>query len=150
MADKALAVVVGVDGTETSWNAFWWGCGAARRLGARAVAVFVSSSVPCSSAGAATVAAGLPFESGVLENAVEQEATVLEAELHVLAAEAGVELRFVHGRGDPAGELVRVAEECHAELIAVGRSTKAVHHLAGSIGKRLIARTGAPVVVVVP
>jgi hypothetical protein len=32
----------------------------------------------------------------------------------------------------------------------VGRSAKMLHHLAGSLGRRLVARKDAPVVVVVP
>jgi nucleotide-binding universal stress UspA family protein len=35
----AATVVVGVDGSDASWDAFCWACGQARRLGARVVAV---------------------------------------------------------------------------------------------------------------
>ena len=34
-------VVVGIDGSDTSWDAFCWACGETRRLGGRTVAVFV-------------------------------------------------------------------------------------------------------------
>ncbi len=56
----------------------------------------------------------------------------------------------MHAHGDPATELVRVASELHADLIVVGRSSKARHRVAGSIGRGLVNRKGAPVVVVVP
>jgi hypothetical protein len=37
-----------------------------------------------------------------------------------------------------------------ADLIVVGRSAKMLHHLAGSLGRRLVSRRDAPVIVVVP
>jgi hypothetical protein len=56
----------------------------------------------------------------------------------------------VHARGDPAGELVRVASEIHAEVTAIGRSTKLCHRFAGSLGRRLLAKRNPPIIVVVP
>jgi hypothetical protein len=35
-------IVTGFDGSGPSWDALWWACGEARRLGGRAIAVFVS------------------------------------------------------------------------------------------------------------
>jgi nucleotide-binding universal stress UspA family protein len=66
------------------------------------------------------------------------------------AADQGVDLAFRHVRGDRATELLRLAEEQHADQIVVGRSTKKRHHLAGSLGRRLVAMRNAPIVVVVP
>jgi len=37
-----------------------------------------------------------------------------------------------------------------ADLIVVGKSAKMLHHLAGSLGRRLVARNDAPVIAVVP
>jgi nucleotide-binding universal stress UspA family protein len=37
-----------------------------------------------------------------------------------------------------------------ADLIVVGKSSKLRHHLAGSLGRRLVSRHDAPAVVVVP
>jgi hypothetical protein len=37
-----------------------------------------------------------------------------------------------------------------ADVIAVGRSTQVRHRLAGSIGRRLLAKRGTPIIVVVP
>jgi nucleotide-binding universal stress UspA family protein len=62
----------------------------------------------------------------------------------------GVDLTFVHTHGDTAKELLRIANADHADLLVVGRSTKARHHLAGSLGRRLVGRGGAPIIVVVP
>ena len=68
-----------------------------------------------------------------------------QAERH--AADQGA---FAHAHGDPALELLRIAAAHQANQIVVGRSTKARHRLAGSLGRRLICRDRAPVVVVVP
>ena len=43
-----------------------------------------------------------------------------------------------------------VARAMHADLVVVGRSAKMRHHVAGSLGRRLVGRKDAPVVVVVP
>jgi nucleotide-binding universal stress UspA family protein len=120
--DAAAAVLVGVDGSENSWCALSWACGEARRLRGRAVAVFVSSSA----------------ESG------------LRRELECYAADHDVDLSFVHIDGDVASELLRLATELHADQIVVGRSMKARHRLAASVGCRLVGTRKAPVVVVVP
>ena len=57
---------------------------------------------------------------------------------------------IVYTEGDIAKELLRIADADHADLLVVGRSTKVRHHLAGSLGRRLVGRRGAPIVVVVP
>jgi nucleotide-binding universal stress UspA family protein len=66
------------------------------------------------------------------------------------AANLGAHLSFVHARGDTATEILRIAAAQHADQIVVGRSRKVRHHLAGSLGRRLIGKRNAPVVVVVP
>jgi hypothetical protein len=43
-----------------------------------------------------------------------------------------------------------VARAIHADLVVVGRSAKMQHRRAGSLGRRLVGREDAPVVVVVP
>jgi nucleotide-binding universal stress UspA family protein len=65
-------------------------------------------------------------------------------------ATSDLDLVFIGARGDPGQELVRIAEELKADVIAVGRSAKVRHRLAGSIGRRLLAKRGAPIIVVVP
>ena len=73
----APVIVVGLDGSPTSWDAFSWAAGAAVRANGRLLAVYVN-------------------------------------------------------------------------LMVVGRSAKMRHHVAGSLGRRLVGRKDAPVVVVVP
>lgn len=140
-------VVVGLDGSDTSWDACSWACGEARRLGARIVAVYVT---PIAEVGLAATAAGAAAVTEALDESAARQAGELRDQLFHTALDGGCEMEFVHARGEPASELVRVAEAVQADQIVVGRSTKALHHVAGSIGRRLIAKRGAPVVVVVP
>jgi nucleotide-binding universal stress UspA family protein len=143
------AVIVGLDGSDTSWDAFWWACGETKRLAGRAVAVLVSPA-----ADSALVAASASFAAASAYGSIAQVTSELAEELRQKACryalDHGIDLTFVHARGDPAHELLRVAEAEHADLIVVGSSTKARHHVAGSLGRRLIGRRRAPIIVVVP
>ncbi|MGH2719157.1 MAG: universal stress protein, partial [Actinomycetota bacterium] len=105
---------------------------------------------PTGEMGLAATAAGAAVMSEVLDEAAAEQAEHLREQLFRTALDGGCDMEFVHARGEPATELVKVAETVQADQIVVGRSTKALHHVAGSIGKRLIAKRGAPVVVVVP
>lgn len=149
-APTATVIVVGIDGSDTSWDAFCWACGEARRTAGRAIAVFVS---PIGGAGA--VAASVPGSSvgidyATLANCAAAQADQLRSQAEAYAAERDISLSFVHVRGAAAKELLRVADADHADLIVVGRSAKARHHLAGSLGRRLTRKRQAPIVVVVP
>jgi nucleotide-binding universal stress UspA family protein len=141
-------VVIGFDGSSASWGAFCWACGEARRLGGRAVAVFISPAVGaataaiCAAAGFA--AAGYPAP----DPAAGEQAEDLTAEM--LREAAGLDLAFVHAPGDPVAGLLRIAEEVHADLIVVGGSAALPHRLAGSVGQRLAARRRESVIVIVP
>ncbi len=146
----AAMVVVGLDGSGTSWAAFWWACGEARRLDGRLVAVFVSSSTNACMAAMASAAAGVAAaDYAVVEQAAAAQARSLRAEVQGNSND-GLDVAFVHARGDPARELLRVAGEVGADLIVVGKSIKARHHMAGSLGRCLIGKHRSPIVVVVP
>jgi nucleotide-binding universal stress UspA family protein len=144
-------VVVGIDGSDTSWDAFCWACGEARRLGAHTVAVFVG---PSSGVASATATAASFTGPVVAYGAIQQSMTDQEEELadqvRAYGHDHGVDVTFVLTHGDTARELLRIAHARHADLLVVGRSTKARHHLAGSLGRRLVGRRGAPIIVVVP
>lgn len=149
-APGSPVIVVGIDGSETSWDAFWWACGETRRLSGRVVAVFVG---PTSAARAAASTA--PFCAsflalGVIEQTENEQATQLSQETCRYAADHGLQFTFVHAHGDTAQELLRVAVGARADLIVVGRSAKARHHIAGSLGRRLTRNHKAPIIVVVP
>jgi nucleotide-binding universal stress UspA family protein len=98
-----------------------------------------------------------PFPSAVSADVVPlvaQAASELAEQLRLqaerYAADQGVDITFTHAHGDPALELLRIAAAHQANQIVVGKSAKARHRLAGSLGRRLICRDRAPVVVVVP
>jgi nucleotide-binding universal stress UspA family protein len=145
-------VVVGLDGSPSSWDAFWWACGEARRRGQKLLAVFVSHATGAGAGVAAVACAFAPLPSVVHEwqRAAEEMAARLQAEVERHATEQGVEVAFVHCWGEPAKELLRASEAAEADLIVVGKSTKSWHRLAGSISRQLVSWAGSPVVVVVP
>jgi nucleotide-binding universal stress UspA family protein len=144
-------VVVGVDDSESSWDAFWWSCGETKRRGARIVAVLVSPS-----AGSGMVAAGAAISATCavdfswIDHAATELAEQLRQKLASTANEAAVDFAFVHARGDAPTELLRIATAQRADLIVVGKSTKVRHRIAGSLGRQLIGKRNVPVVVVVP
>jgi nucleotide-binding universal stress UspA family protein len=83
----------------------------------------------------------------LLENEVEDK---LRSELLAIGERQCVPLTFVHVHGDVVTELLRIAATSHAQLIAVGRSTKPRHKVAGSLGHRLLRRADTPIIVIVP
>jgi nucleotide-binding universal stress UspA family protein len=148
--DRGLPVsaraVVGIDGSDTSWDAFCWACGETKRLGGRTVAVFVGSTPGAASASLTGTTVGY----GAAQQSMADQAEELADQVHAYGDDHDVDVSFVRTQGDIARELVRIAQAGHADLLVVGRSTKARHRLAGSLGRRLIGRRGAPIVVVVP
>jgi nucleotide-binding universal stress UspA family protein len=149
-APTATVIVVGIDGSDTSWDAFCWACGETRRTAGRAIAVFVS---PVGGAGAAAASArcsSVAIDYRVLDECAVAQAEQLRSQVEAYAADRDVSLTFVHARGGVTKELLRVADADQADLIVVGRSAKVRHHLAGSLGRRLTRKRQAPIVVVVP
>jgi nucleotide-binding universal stress UspA family protein len=152
-AQRANVIVVGIDASPSSWNAYSWSRGEAKRMGGRIVAVYVS---PVSDFGyAMAVAAGaiadgptLTYDRSAL--AANDIAARLRTECADTGVDPAVDLDFVHAKGDVAAELLRIAAAESADLIVVGRSSKPLHALAGSLGRRIIGKRNAPVIVVVP
>jgi nucleotide-binding universal stress UspA family protein len=143
-------VVVGIDGSDTSWDALCWACGETRRLGGRTVAVFVGRTAGAASATASASFSGTVVPYGTLQQTTTDQAEELSEQVRAYGHDHGVDVAFVHTQGDTAKELLRIVNDDHADLLVVGRSTKARHRIAGSLGRRLVGRTGAPIVVVVP
>jgi nucleotide-binding universal stress UspA family protein len=138
----AQVIVVGLDGSPASWDAFCWAAGQAMRARGSLIAVYVTSAV----------ASVLPVDGyfDYAGQAAQEVAAELKAEAEQRAAEAGVQLTFVRELGDTVHALISVARTANADLLVVGRSAKMLHHLVGSAGRRLASRQDAPVVVVVP
>jgi nucleotide-binding universal stress UspA family protein len=149
-APAATVIVVGIDGSDTSWDAFHWACGETRRTSGRAIAVFVSPVGGTGAAAASARCSPVAIDYRAFEEVAVAQADQLRSQAQAYAADRDVNLTFMHVRGGTAKELLRIAESDHADLIVVGRSAKARHHLAGSLGRRLIRKRRAPIVVVVP
>lgn len=137
-------IVVGLDGSPTSWDAFAWAAGAAARGNRQLVAVHV---MPLTEPAAAFC---VPFDYSGVETARQEIATELKDEAQQRACEVGVPVTFVAERGEVTHAVTEVARALHADLVVVGRSAKTLHRLAGSLSHRLTCRHDAPVVVVVP
>jgi nucleotide-binding universal stress UspA family protein len=148
-SSASAVVVVGIDGSDTSWDAFCWACGETRRLGGRTVANFVGPICGVASATAASFG-GAVVAYAVIQQTMTDQAEELSDQVRTYGRDHGVDVAFVYTQGDTAKELLRIANADHADLLVVGRSTKARHHLAGSLGRRLVGRGGAPIIVVVP
>jgi nucleotide-binding universal stress UspA family protein len=137
-------IVVGLDGSPSSWDAFSWAAGEAARSKGRLVAVNVT---PFTDAAASF---GVPFDYAGVEETRREIADELKRDATGRANELGVALTFVSEHGDAAHCLTDVARRLHANFVVVGRSAKVFHHLAGSLSHRITSRNNAPVVVVVP
>jgi nucleotide-binding universal stress UspA family protein len=144
VGSTAPLIVVGLDGSSTSWDAFSWAAGEAIRSNGSLVAVYVTPEVEP----VTTFGASLGYAA--VEQAREEVARELRDEAKQRARELGLDLRFVTERGDTAPTITRIARSLGADLIVVGRSAKMLHHLAGSLGRRLVSRRDAPVIAVVP
>jgi nucleotide-binding universal stress UspA family protein len=139
-------LVVGVDGSAPSWDAFAWAAGEARRGNGRIVAVFVTSIIEPEEALGSTA----PLGYAAAADARDQMTEELADEVARRADTLGVEVSFVRGIGDAAHVLTEVAHSNHADLVVVGRSAKMLHRLAGSVSRRLVLNRDCPVIVVVP
>jgi nucleotide-binding universal stress UspA family protein len=136
-------LVVGIDGSAPSWDAFAWAAGEALRVNGRIVAVFVTPLIEPGEAFA-------PLAYAAAAGARGQMAEELAAEVAKCADAVGVEVIFIRGMGDVARVLAEVARSEHADLMVVGRSAKTMHRLAGSVSRRLVLNRDSPATVVVP
>ena len=140
----AHVIVVGLDGSPASWDAFCWAAGQAARGNGRLIAVYATP------VAAPFAPAGVAFDYAASEQACRETAGQLADEAAQRASEMGVPLSFVRESGDVIRALTSVARSAAADLVVVGRSAKILHHLAGSAARRLVSRRDAPVTVVVP
>ncbi|HEX3788137.1 MAG TPA: universal stress protein [Pseudonocardiaceae bacterium] len=137
--DGVGTVVIGYDDSPSSVHAAAWAAGLVRRERGLLVIVYVEAlSNPA-------------YWSSFSVSAAVQTAQEFVENLRALAAEQltprGVNFDVVHGRGEPAGVLEKVAEEHKADCIVVGRSRRK-GGLLGSVPRSLLAHSARPVVVV--
>jgi nucleotide-binding universal stress UspA family protein len=139
-------LVVGVDGSAPSWDAFAWAAGEATRGNGRIIAVFVTSLIEPEEALGPTAPLGYAAAADARDQITEE----LADEVVRRADTLGVEVSFVRGIGDAPHVLTEMARANHADLVVVGRSAKMLHRLAGSVSRRLVLNRDGPVIVVVP
>src|SRR6478672_5242720 len=94
----APVIVVGLDGSPTSWDAFSWAAGEAVRANARLVAVYVTPAIEP----VAAVTVGVPLDWAAAEQSRQQDAAQLKEEAEQRARDFGVSLAFVREIGDGA------------------------------------------------
>jgi nucleotide-binding universal stress UspA family protein len=140
---KQSAIVVGVDGSETSLRAAAYAMGSARRRGTRLVVVYAR--VPAGGL------AGFMDSTGASRALAMREQDRIEQMLRQArteAADEGVEIELLVRQGDPYQVLSEVADELRADCVVVGSSECLGHRVAGSIAVWLVRGARWPVTVV--
>jgi nucleotide-binding universal stress UspA family protein len=130
-------LVVGIDGSNTSWRALHYAFGLARRQ--RGVVVAVFAFMPITS---------WDGTSAAFCYTGEELADELHAAVESLSDEHRVPAEFLCAQQDPVRTLVEVAATRCADAIIVGASEALSHKLFGSKAARTIRRSRCPVIVV--
>jgi nucleotide-binding universal stress UspA family protein len=145
--DGPNMIVVGLDGSRTSWRAASYANGLARRQGSRVTVVYVASRSGMEMM-AGEVMAGESAGMAVMAEVHRAVGANLRGQVERLADERGVDTQFLVVQGDPVTELRRVAEEVGADALVVGASERTGHRFVGSIASRLVKAARWPVTVV--
>lgn len=139
--DGPRTIVVGLDGSESSYRAAAYGAGLARRQGALVAFVYVQP-VQAASAmmGVAVEATSHEVAAGLL-NEIRQAVERL-GDLRLLRWE------FRTFQGDPYHALAKAADDLKADGVIVGASEHVGHRIVGSVAVRLVRAGRWPVTVV--
>ena len=138
--DGPARILVGLDGTDTSWRAAAYAAGLARRQGSALVVVYVGITSALAAQTAATAGAMMQTNAEVAE---ELEQLVVDGVRRV-----GIEARFVVRQGNPYKELLAVAEEMRVDAVVIGASSRSGRRFVGSLAGRLVRDSVWPVTVV--
>jgi nucleotide-binding universal stress UspA family protein len=138
--DGPNVILVGFDGSPTSWHAVAYAAGLARRQGSRLLVVHV--------VGLPAVAAWAPSAGVMLEESLTEGAEELRDELEAQRGWHELDAEFRVERGDAFGALCRVADAERVDAVVVGASAQAGHRLVGSLAVRLVRAGRWPVTVV--
>ncbi|MDH6125814.1 universal stress protein [Kitasatospora sp. GP82] len=141
--DGPKVIVVGVDGSDSSWRAAAYAAGLARRQGSLLAMVYIQ---PVSAMLAMTGFGGeLSGTTGsVAEDIVQQAREAAER----LGETLSVRWEFHTSIGDPFSGLAKAADDLRADAVVVGASEQAGHRVMGSIAVRLVKAARWPVTVV--
>lgn len=135
-------IVVGLDGSRTSWRAASYANGLARRQRSRVTVVYVASQGTLATMAAAGAGMIVMAEAG------EEVGADLREQVEQLADERGVDTDFRVVYGDPFTGLRSVAQQVRADALVVGASERAGHRFVGSLAGRLVKAGLWPVTVV--
>ncbi|MEV7427400.1 universal stress protein [Streptomyces sp. NPDC091212] len=139
--DGPKVIVVGVDGSQSSFRAAAYAGGLARRQKALLAIVYVQ---PVMAAGASLGVPTVATTGEVAEELVREIRTAIERVKDVW----DVRWEFHTFHGDPYNGLVTAAEELTADAVVVGASESAGHRIVGSVAVRLVKAGRWPVTVV--
>lgn len=133
-------VLLGIDGSASSFRALAYAVGAAERMKAGLLAAYVQPMLPSHMR-----------DSRAVEDFVESQAHVadeLRAEVETGCAAAGLRHVFVVRVGDPFTELRRLAIASDVDAVLIGASMQAHHRLLPSTSSRLVRAARWPITVV--
>jgi nucleotide-binding universal stress UspA family protein len=138
--DGPSSILACVDGSPTSMRAGAYAAGLARRQRSKLVVVYVATPSP--------LTALRPELTGAMHDALDRVTEELRADIESGAADLGIEANFIATRGDPFGEICRIAERARVDAVIVGASAQAGHRFVGSLAIRLVRAGRWPVTVV--
>ncbi|MER6536979.1 universal stress protein [Streptomyces sp. 900105755] len=139
--DGPKVIVVGMDGSDSSWRATSYAAGLARRQHALLAIVYVQ---PVLAAGAALGAPVAETTDEIAEELVGQIRDAAERFKGIYE----VRWEFHTFRGDAYSGMVKAADELKADAVVVGASEQAGHRFIGSVAIRLVKAGRWPVTVV--
>lgn len=139
--DGPKVIVVGVDGSSSSYRAAAYAGGLARRQKALLAVVYVQ---PVMAAGASL---GIPV-AGTTAEIAEELAEEIRVAIERVKDVWDLRWEFHTFHGDPYSGLVTAADELTADAVVVGASESAGHRFVGSVAVRLVKAGRWPVTVV--
>ncbi|WP_037683121.1 universal stress protein [Streptomyces griseus] len=139
--DGPKVIVVGLDGSDSSFRAAAYAAGLARRQRALLAVVYVQ---PVMAAGAAMGAPVAGTTDAIADELVREIRDATERVKGVF----DVRWEFHTFHGDPYSGLVKAADELRADAVVVGASEQAGHRIVGSVAVRLVKAGRWPVTVV--
>lgn len=128
------------DFSDSSESAFQMACGLARDYGARLIIVHIQSPPPLAFG---EVGPMIP-DPGDWKQQLQARLTALHP------ADPAVAVQYYLCEGDPASEVVRLAQETHSDLIVVGTHGRSglSRLLLGSVAEKVLRRAPCPVLTV--
>jgi nucleotide-binding universal stress UspA family protein len=141
--DGPRVILVGVDGSDSSWRAAAYAGGLARRQGSRLVVVYVQSVSPLVAFGGVAAAA-----TEVTSEVADQILAEIREATERVADSFRIRWEFHSVNGEPFSGLAKMADELRADAVVVGASEHAGHRFIGSLAVRLVKAARWPVTVV--